>query len=422
LKSDRSDETTSRAQSQERRFLDRTLAPLEQATTLALLLLTLLQPTESRIGAPVWVLVLVFQVYNLVVNLVRAYVPGFQSYTWKHILDVPVAGAVYALAGEPGGPLFVLFFLAVVCTASSETLRFSLLYTTIVALLVALSDVTLGARSAEDVRILGVRLLLIFLFGSSTAILTRRLTLEQRETRSVRGQALHLEELDRLRAVFISSVSHDLRTPLTAARAALGLLETSAAERLEAGERGLLNNTRRNIERLGMTIEDLLATNQLEAGTLSIERNLLDLRAVVVQAIGSVHPLMRDRRQTLEIAIQDPLLVEGDARRLEQAIVNVLSNAHEHTPDAARIEISSRATAEEIVLSVTDDGPGIPPQEREAIFERFHRLNEEGGSGLGLAIARSIVEMHGGRMWAESSGAGAAFHIALPAASEGGIR
>lgn len=397
------------------RFLDRTLAPLEQATALILLLLTLVRPATGRAGIPSWALVLGFTAYNLLADVVRRRVSRSSSYTWKHVVDIPVAALVYWLGGEPGGPLSVFFFLAVVCTAASESRRFALLYAVVIGVATATLDPMLPGWSGtmKDVSGLGVRLVLLALLAASTVLLTRRASLE-------RGEADHLAELDRLRGEFVAAVSHDLRTPLTAARLTLGLLESSAAERLHPDERGLLENARRNMQRLGMLIDDLLAINQIEAGTLHLEHTLVDLRGIVGRAIGVVHPLLREKGQVLEIDIPDPLPVTGDGRKLEHVLVNVLANAHEHTPEGTRISISARTTPARITLSIADDGPGIPAGEREAIFQRFHSAEPaHGGSGLGLAIARGIVEMHGGRIWAESGrGTGATFHIALPRAEE----
>jgi two-component system sensor histidine kinase VicK len=103
---------------------------------------------------------------------------------------------------------------------------------------------------------------------------------------------------------------------------------------------------------------------------------------------------------------------------LEQVLVNLLANAHHHTPTGTRITVSARAEDSELLLSVRDTGPGIPPDELESIFDRFHRLSlADGGSGLGLAIARSLVQLHHGRIWAKSRpGAGVTFCVALPRA------
>ncbi len=238
---------------------------------------------------------------------------------------------------------------------------------------------------------------------------------------TARSEAERREALDRLRDEFIATVSHDLRTPLTAARAALILLQSSAAERHRSDERALVENARRNIERLNLLIDDLLTLNQVEAGTLRLDGEPLDLRAVVTDAMAAVHPLIRQKGQSLELDLPEPLPIAGDPQRLEQVLVNLLANAHHHTPPGTRITITGRVIAGEVVLSVADTGPGIPPNELERIFHRFHRLTTaEGGSGLGLAIAQRLVYLHHGRIWAESRpGAGATFRVALPAAQHG---
>jgi signal transduction histidine kinase len=333
------------------------------------------------------------------------------------IVDLPVVGALYYFDAEPTGPLFVLFFVAVVSAAVTMPLRAVVAYTAAVLLVTVFVAPTLPLWDPNpwEIRALGSRLVVLTMVAIGTAVLTRRLGLEQATARSMRGEAERLEELDRLRARFLSTISHDLRTPLTAARAGLGMLETSAADRLEAGERELLGNARRNIERLGRFIDDLLTVNQLDAGALELDREPLDLRAVATDAMSAVHPLIREKRQTLEVDLPDALPTAGDARRLEQVVVNLLANAHQHTPAGTRITISGRSDGE-VVLSVSDDGPGIPVGEQDTIFRRFYRLpTSGGGSGLGLEIARSIVELHGGRLWVESApGRGATFHVALP--------
>ncbi len=135
-----------------------------------------------------------------------------------------------------------------------------------------------------------------------------------------------------------------------------------------------------------------------------------------MDSLSAVYPLILEKKQTLEIVLPEPLPYVGDARQLEQLVVNLLANAQRHTLSGTRITISGEATLEETLLSVSDNGPGIPLAGQEAIFQRFYRLNPgDEGSGLGLAIARSVVELHGGRMWVEGEvSEGASFHIALP--------
>ena len=154
------------------------------------------------------------------------------------------------------------------------------------------------------------------------------------------------------------------------------------------------------------------------------EREPLDLRAVVAEAISAVQPLTSEKGQTLEVDLPGPLPTLGDPRRLEQAVVNLLSNAHRHTPSGTRVAISGHVQGDEVLLSVDDDGPGLPAGEQETIFRRSYRLRPEGGgSGLGLTIARAIVELHGGRIRAESRpGEGATFRVALPRRRDGDAR
>ncbi|MDQ3699506.1 MAG: ATP-binding protein, partial [Chloroflexota bacterium] len=114
-----------------------------------------------------------------------------------------------------------------------------------------------------------------------------------------------------------------------------------------------------------------------------------------------------------------PLVTLGDAQRLEQVLLNLLGNAHAHTQSGARIDVAGWTTPEEVRLVVTDNGPGIPAEDLEVVFQRFHRHASSEGSGLGLASARALVELHDGRLRAERPpGGGAAFHLALPRPSD----
>jgi signal transduction histidine kinase len=405
------------------RFLDRALLWLESATVAAVLLITLARPTQSRIGISTWALVLLFAGYSLLADLLQNRARSMRAFKWKYIADLPVTALVYFIAGEAGGPLFVFFVLAVDCAAATLTLRGTLIYTGAAVVIAGGIDLSLaaGMPSPMDVRLLLSRLAVLALVGLGMALLTRRLSLEQETARAVRYEARRLEELDRLREDFISTVSHDLKTPLTAARAGLGMLEAGASDLLPADERELLRDARLNMERLGLLIEALLALNELGSGTLDLEREPLDLRTLALGAMSAVHSLIREKGQALEVDLVEPLPVEGDHRRLEQAVVNLLANAHRHTPPGARIRVSGRLDDAEVLLCVSDNGPGIPAQELGLVFQRFHRAGAGvEGSGLGLAIAKGIVELHGGRIWAESEpGGGAAFYVALPRGENG---
>jgi signal transduction histidine kinase len=403
--------------------MDRTLSWMRWTIIAAMWIITLLWPVQGRMGHAVWMLILSFAGYNVLIEVARHHVAQLRSFAWVPVPDLLMVGLLYFLDWEPGGPTFVFFYLALLTAAATQTLRRTALYTVAVVITVAIIAPTLPgwSPSGQELRQLSSRIVVMILVGVGTSILTRRLVLEYEQARSMRDEAERLEELDRLREEFVSSVSHDLRTPLTAMKAGLGLLEMKLSDRLEADEQQMWGNARRNVERLGRLIDDLLALNQLKAGVLQLNCKAVDLRTVITDALSAVYPLVREKGQTLEVDLPVPLPVQADAWRMEQVIVNVLVNAHRHTPAGTHIVIADGSDARQIAISMRDTGPGIPAEELEAIFERFHRVSTAGtGSGLGLAIARALVELHGGQLWAESRlGAGATFRMTLPRSLHG---
>jgi signal transduction histidine kinase len=238
----------------------------------------------------------------------------------------------------------------------------------------------------------------------------------QAQAKASRDEALRLAELHTLCTRFFASVSHELRTPRTAVKASLGLLEAALDERLRPDERRLLANGRRNVARLDGFISDLLALNQIEAGVLSLDPEPLDLRDVVAGATSAVQPLIEQKGQLLAMELPAVLPVNGDQRRLEQVVVNLLGNAHEHTPAGTTIRITGQTVLNTITLSVADDGPGIDAALHSHLFEPFWQLDHaSSGSGLGLAIVKGIVDLHKGRIQVVSErGAGTTIRLSFP--------
>ncbi len=231
-----------------------------------------------------------------------------------------------------------------------------------------------------------------------------------------RAEAARLEELDRLRRNFVLSVSHELRTPLTTALGGLGMLELSSNERLREDERALLLRTRHSMQHLRRLIDDLLAYNQLEAGTFHLQRAPLDLRAIVTDVLPVVYDMTRGKQQVLDLDLPQPLLIAADRARLVQVVTNLLAFVHAHSPAGTRIRLAGRRLDGHVLLTMTDDGSEVPPEDVEAIFQRFHRLGvAEDGAGVGLAVARAIVQLHGGRIEAERfPHQGGEFKLTLP--------
>jgi two-component system, OmpR family, sensor kinase len=211
---------------------------------------------------------------------------------------------------------------------------------------------------------------------------------------------------------FVSDASHELRTPLAVMRAQVELLdrETDRAQRHE-GTTTLL----RRLDELDRLVGDMLTLASAEAGQL-IEVDSIEL-GDFFEDLRRDLPLFGDREYEVEPVAG---VLEADADRLTQVLRNLVRNAVAHTAPGDRIRVAARAAGTHLEISVVDSGPGIPPDQLEQIFERFHRLDESrsrdrGGSGLGLAIARAIVEAHGGTLHAQSRpGQGATFVIELP--------
>lgn len=403
--------------------LRRSLFQFRWAMFAALLVIAALWPLPTLVGLPLWTTVGVFGVYNGLLQLAAARMPRLALEAPMPLLDLLVIASLYAVGTEPAGVTFTLFVLALLSAAVLLPLRSAVVYTLVTVAVVALLAPTLASWSADprELNVFVARLLILPLVGVGAAVLIHQLARAQAEASAHQHEAARLEELDRLRAEFVASVSHDLNTPLTAINAGLGLLEDTAEQQLGADQFRLLRNARRNGERLKRLIDDLLTYNRLSAGALPLQRETVDLCAVAGDARSSVHALAAHKGQTLTLDLPDALPVAGDRHQLERVLVNLLCNAHEHTPPGTHITLQGKANGSEICLTVHDDGPGIPVEAQAAIFEPFHRNDSLGnGSGLGLAIVRKMIELHGGRVWVESApGEGTAFRLVLPRARRG---
>jgi two-component system sensor histidine kinase KdpD len=227
-------------------------------------------------------------------------------------------------------------------------------------------------------------------------------------------EARVLAERERLRSTLLSSVSHDLRTPLAAITgAASGLLQEPAPEGPERRE--LAATIYEEAERLNRLVANLLDMTRLESGTAPIKREWHSVEEVVGAALGRFDEAFAGRRVETAMPADLPL-VPMDAVLVEQVLVNLLENALKYTDPGSPLRIEARRDDAQIVVEVADEGPGLPPGDEDRVFEKFYRgVSGARGFGLGLAIARAIVTAHGGRIWAESrSPRGTAFRFTLP--------
>lgn len=228
--------------------------------------------------------------------------------------------------------------------------------------------------------------------------------------------------VEEMKQQFVSTVSHELRTPLTSIAGSLGLLVGGAGGVLPEKAGRLIGIAHSNSQRLVRLINDILDVEKIESGQMTLDLTSLDLRDIALLSLDNVRGLADSLGVSLALSEGTEAPVSGDADRLVQVVVNLLSNAAKFSPSGGVVEVSVVPEARIARLSVRDHGPGIPDAFRARIFTKFAQADgsdtrQRGGTGLGLAIAREIAERHGGRLWFESTpGEGATFHLDLPLA------
>jgi protein-histidine pros-kinase len=235
-------------------------------------------------------------------------------------------------------------------------------------------------------------------------------------------------DVERQKDEFIANVSHDLRTPLTAIKASIGVVLANEPPGTSLPLHRMFVNIENAADRMANLVSDLLELSRLQAGRVQLHLVWADLAAVARRSARTVEPLLQTKNQRLEIELPEtPCLTRADPERLERALLNLLGNAQKYGKENGVIRLSLSIHEHEIVFAVTDDGPGIAKDEQARIFDRFYRSEGEAtrlnqGSGLGLPIARAMVELHRGRIWVESApGRGATFSIALPLVTPDGL-
>lgn len=228
-----------------------------------------------------------------------------------------------------------------------------------------------------------------------------------------------LENVERLRRDLVANVSHELKTPISALRAHLENL----LDGVESADPQTLQVMLAQSERLGRLVDQLLELSRLESGDVPLDRRAVPLPQLVARVMSEIR--VTSSRGDVEISqdvAEDLPPVFADAERVHQVLFNLLDNAVRFTPAGGCVSISAARRNGAIEVTVSDTGPGIPAEHLPRVFDRFYRVDparsrDEGGTGIGLAIARSVVEAHGGRIWAASEpGRGSAFTFELPAA------
>jgi two-component system phosphate regulon sensor histidine kinase PhoR len=229
-----------------------------------------------------------------------------------------------------------------------------------------------------------------------------------------------LKLAEQMRIDFVGNVSHELRTPLSSIR---GYAETMLEdlEQRATTEAQFARTIVRNVERLIELVTDLLDLSSLDAGVEKLHREWLPARELVGPVFEQFRPRMKERKLELVLEGKD-VRVFSDRKRMEQVLVNLIDNASKFSPEQGRITVSFEDRPFEVILSVRDQGVGIPPESLPRVFERFYRVDSgrsrhQGGTGLGLAIVKHIVQRHGGNVRVESDlSRGSVFFCRIPKA------
>jgi signal transduction histidine kinase len=236
-------------------------------------------------------------------------------------------------------------------------------------------------------------------------------------------QAGERDRLDRVKDEFVLTASHELRSPLTSVQgfAEILMLEREQLSPKQADTVEIILDNTRHLVRL---LNDLLDLARSDAGRLTIKPVPTDTAALIADAVRTMRGQTEAADQVLSEEVDNGLPPLGvDPDRIRQVLVNLLTNAHEYAPERASIRVTATRVGADVKISVIDNGPGIPAEQLEHIFERFTRgdaglTQRVGGTGLGLAISKSLVELHGGTIGAESEpGRGSTFHMLLPVAA-----
>ena len=241
--------------------------------------------------------------------------------------------------------------------------------------------------------------------------------------RAFNAMAAELAAVDRVRRDLVANVSHELRTPIATLQATLENL----VDGVSAADPETLRVMLRQVERLGRLVAQLLDLSRLESGVVPFERRAFAVRPLLDDAASEAR--LQSADVAVVVAAPGDLCAEGDPERVHQVVANLLENAVRHSPTGSTVALSARprragpSAPGGVVIEVCDEGPGIPPDEADRVFERFYRADAarasgHGGAGLGLAIARWIVDQHGGEIRAEPrSPSGCRMVVVLPGAT-----
>ncbi len=242
----------------------------------------------------------------------------------------------------------------------------------------------------------------------------------ERYTKELEERNREIERANRLKSEFLASMSHELRTPLHTIIGFSELLGEELQGPLNEKQKRFVAHIHKDSLHLLELINDILDLSKIESGRLNLRPEAFDVSAVVNESVTSVRPLAEAKKIRIGTGVKVSSALMADRLRVKQVLVNLLSNAVKFTPDNGQIQVDAEETGDRVSITVTDNGIGIPPEEQQAIFDKFHQVSEttkgvREGTGLGLAITKHLVEEHGGTISVDSApGKGSRFTFTIP--------
>ncbi|BDG02633.1 hypothetical protein AMOR_16290 [Anaeromyxobacter oryzae] len=365
------------------------------------------------------------------------FMPHGHCYLWKpplvalHVTSDALIGTAYVVIAMtlwglvrrirlPFSPMILAFGIFIGACGLTHYMEIWTLWDAQYWISGAVKAVTAIASVATGAYLVRLRPAVVAVSRSAQLSEERRVELEVKN-RELEALYARVKDLDDAKTRFFANASHELRTPLALV---LGPVEKLLAGELGETARAELTVVRRNARRLLRHVNDLLDVARLEEGRLPVRRQPADLAALVRDVATQFEALARERRVALEVEAPATLTLAIDAEKIDRVLANLLANAFKFAPDGGRVRAGLAIEGRDAIVTVEDDGPGIAPELREAVFERFRqdpgRPSPTGGAGLGLAIAREFVELHGGRIHVEDAPAhGARLVVSLPLAPGG---
>jgi PAS domain S-box-containing protein len=254
--------------------------------------------------------------------------------------------------------------------------------------------------------------------------IVRDITERKKAEKVLRRSKKKLKKLNRIKSEMLDRISHELKTPLSSIKGFTDLLNLQHSENLTEEMEYIIGEIKKGTKRLEDLIKEIIEASKLEAGSMHIEKDDVNMTDVVERAVESVRGLRKSRDQAIQLDINENLITKGDQRKLLEVLENLLSNAIKYSPQGSDIFIGAEKSDNKIIISVKDNGIGFTEEEKNDLFTKFGKIERYGngldvnigGSGLGLYISKKIIELHDGEIWMDSEGRneGSTFYFSLP--------